>query len=158
MTNTAGQEYIGHARGAQGRTTTIGFLGARLTGELQSVRVVGRQDLTNTEKARDEFILLVLRGQRSLQESQFIKLLWFPPSGSRRRRKPITVDDTKLILIPLQSLNESQSRVATAMISDRPIVIAHGKISNLHFPEQSGLGIRDEAHQVPGKRRQSRLP
>ncbi|KAJ7692517.1 hypothetical protein B0H16DRAFT_922145 [Mycena metata] len=62
MTNASGQEFTGRAEGVQGRVTDIKFDHAALTGELTAVRVVGKEELTNSEKARDEFILLALRG------------------------------------------------------------------------------------------------
>ncbi|KAJ7888888.1 hypothetical protein B0H14DRAFT_2562042 [Mycena olivaceomarginata] len=76
MTNDSGQELIGHADGAKGRTNDIKFKGTALTGKLAAVRVVGKEELTNAEKARDEFILLALHGE--LQSEQREEALHVP--------------------------------------------------------------------------------
>jgi regulator of nonsense transcripts 1 len=72
MTNESGQELIGHADGAKGRTTDIKFKGTALTGKLAAVRAVRKEELTNTEKARDEFILLALRGELQVTDARFL--------------------------------------------------------------------------------------
>ncbi|KAF8064440.1 P-loop containing nucleoside triphosphate hydrolase protein [Lyophyllum atratum] len=109
MTNESGHEFTGEARGAKGRTTNIRFTGQALSGTLQKVRVVGRPELTNSEKAREELLLLLLQGKASLHRP-FIRKLWFP---SRKDRLP--AEDVELIDIP--GLNPSQERVASRMIS-----------------------------------------
>lgn len=118
MTDTSGREYTGRARGAHGKHTTIGFSGERLTGTLQSVKVVGRQELTNSERARDEFVLLLLRGERFLRDYPFIQRVWFPRDNTAR------VDPPLLTEIP--GLNDSQLQVVSAMIGPSPLVVVHG--------------------------------
>jgi regulator of nonsense transcripts 1 len=59
MTNADGEEFIGKARRAQGKATTIQLQRGKLSGTIQRVRIMGREELTGSERARDEFILLV---------------------------------------------------------------------------------------------------
>ncbi|KAF5376648.1 hypothetical protein D9615_007819 [Tricholomella constricta] len=120
MTNDSGHEFSGQAHGAKGRTTNIRFTGQALSGTLQKVRVVGRQELTNPEKARDELLLLVLQGKASLRV-YFIQRLWFPTG----RYRP-SFDDVGDLTFQGKGLNDSQARVASRMVSDVPLVIAHG--------------------------------
>lgn len=122
MTNANGEEFTGQARRSNGKTTGIKFTGPRLSGTLTGVRIVGRQELTNSEKARNELILLCLRRQKFLRDSPFIRQLWFP---SRRNR---TSAQTARVIPPLiPSLNLSQSEAVQAMVSGAPLVIVHGK-------------------------------
>lgn len=120
MMNEHGDEFIGSARGAKGKTTNIRFTGKTLSGALQSVRVIGRQELTNPEKARDQLILDILQGKTTLRNSLFIRKLWFPSSRDRLAS-----------LAPYQELsfpglNASQVKVASAMISPSALVVVHG--------------------------------
>ena len=79
MTDTFGRECTGRADGANGRVTDIKFdRGQSLLGGLAAVRVVGKEELTNAERARDEFLLLTLRGELQVTDAKFIRFLWFP--------------------------------------------------------------------------------
>ncbi|RDB17534.1 hypothetical protein Hypma_001245 [Hypsizygus marmoreus] len=106
MTNEAGQEFFGRPGGARGKNTSITFTGKQLSGPLQKVRVIGRPEPTNSEKARDELLLLVLQGQ------------------DRNVANEITPESAAQSKFP--SLNPSQAQVASAMISSISLVIAHG--------------------------------
>ncbi|KAJ7212891.1 P-loop containing nucleoside triphosphate hydrolase protein [Mycena haematopus] len=124
MTNAAGQEFTGRADGVKGRITDIKFDKGPLTGELAAVRVVGKEELTNSEKARDEFILLALRGEINVTDARFIRLLWFLEP---EQRKELAVPETfPAITTPALTLNASQMRTLAKMISTMPIVIVQG--------------------------------
>ena len=95
-------------------------------GGIERIRVVGREELTLAERAREEFLLLLLRQERSLARSQFIKLLWFAPlpSASATLRVKRTTPSADF-----PSLNPSQGEVADAIVADtEPLVIAHGGV------------------------------
>ena len=126
MTNESGQEFIGRADGAKGRMTDIKFNGTALTGKLATVRVVGKEELTNAEKARDEFILLALRDEIRVTDALFIRLLWFPESGQREKdlAAPSTLQTTAT---RVSGLNDSQRRTLARMISTMPVVIVQGE-------------------------------
>jgi regulator of nonsense transcripts 1 len=126
MTNKSGQEFIGRADGAKGRTTDIKFKGTALTGELAMVRVVGKEELTNAEKARDEFILLALRGELQVTDARFLRLLWF--SESEQREEALHVPSTlQTVTTRVPGLNASQTRTLEKMISTMPVVVVQGE-------------------------------
>ncbi|KAJ7648216.1 P-loop containing nucleoside triphosphate hydrolase protein [Mycena polygramma] len=125
MTNTSGQEFTGRADGVQGRVTDIKFQHTALTGELATVRVVGKEELTNSEKARDEFILLALRGELNVTDARFIRLLWFlEPEQRGEITAPAML---QAITTRVHGLNASQTRTVSKMMSNMPIVIVQGK-------------------------------
>ncbi|KAJ7305408.1 hypothetical protein DFH08DRAFT_976336 [Mycena albidolilacea] len=108
MTNDSGQELIGHTDGAKGRTNDIKFKGTALTGKLAAVRVVGKEELTNAEKARDEFILLALRGELQREEALHVPFML----------------QTSTTRVP--GLNASQTRTLEKTISTMPVVVVQG--------------------------------
>ncbi|KAF7980215.1 hypothetical protein HWV62_39321 [Athelia sp. TMB] len=126
LTNERGDEFVGRAKGALGKTTEIVLNNGRsISGAIESVRTIGREDLTTSERARDEYILLALRGERTTQESPFIEYLWFsPPKMEIQAPSLYTISMSPSIA---SSLNESQKGVIKAMLDDSvPLVIAHG--------------------------------
>lgn len=128
MTDADGREYTGQALSSTGKTTGIRFTGPSLSGTLASVRVVGRQDLTNSEKAREEMLLLYLQKQKSVRDSFFIRMLWFPS-----RRQQLNPQDGNAAPPPTVSipLNNSQLEAVRAMVSQTPLVIIHGKLDSI---------------------------
>lgn len=133
MTNSDGNEFIGRAQHAMGKTTTVQLHKGKLSGTVERVRIVGRDVLTVSERARDEFVLLVLRGERTL-DAPFLCFLWFPSLGNL----PKTASINGIVNYPsAANLNDSQRGVVAAMLSDlTPLVIAHGKID--------GTGIKSK--------------
>ena len=125
MTNQEGREFIGCAHHAHGKTTTIQLRQGKLHGTVERVRVVGKEEPTGSERARDEFILLVLRGERTLIDSLFIRLLWFPPVAHFSKAIGVLTPAH----LSTNALNESQRGVVGAMHADHlPLVITHGKL------------------------------
>lgn len=125
MTNGDGQEFIGRAQRAEGKATTIQLHQGQgnLTGTVSRIRIVGREELTGSERARDEFILLVLRGERILDDSLFIRFLWFPSLA----QLPKATGGLSSTHYTTATLNKSQSGVVTAMLTDQiPLVVVHG--------------------------------
>ncbi|KAG5634292.1 hypothetical protein H0H81_002519 [Sphagnurus paluster] len=120
MTKEAGEEFSGQAHGAKGRTTNIKFTGQLLSGTLHKVRVIGSPQLTNPEKARDELVLHILQGIANLK-APFITKLWFP---TKRIQDLLGTGASDALLF--HDLNDSQKRVAAMMVSNAPLVIAHG--------------------------------
>ena len=130
--DTNGKEFVGSARQMKGKRTTIAFHDQKHPGkELRHIKVVGRQDLTSPEKAQNEFILLVMQGIRSLRDSPFIRMVWFP------QWKPLDVDpilvaseDADLVVNKIQ-LNESQRAAVHAMVGASPLIVVHGGQSSV---------------------------
>ncbi|RPD58077.1 P-loop containing nucleoside triphosphate hydrolase protein [Lentinus tigrinus ALCF2SS1-7] len=127
-----GHTVTGHAVRAEGKETGIKIAGGNLRGGIERIRVIGREELTHSELARDEFILLLLRGHiASLTESPFIRLLWFPPTiKSVPQRSPVGWASATELRIPgtaYSMLNASQKEVVHAMWSGHEqLVVAHG--------------------------------
>lgn len=128
FTNERGVEFVGRAKHAHGKQTRITLQG-HISGTIESVRIVGREELTQSERARDEFVLLVLREERNPRESSFIEYLWFSPPAI------ISKDQGISAMVPLvdpyiRGLNDSQRGVVGSMLhEDIPLIIAHGKSS-----------------------------
>jgi len=77
MTDINGREYTGNAQVAKGRQTTIRINDNRRDiGTLSMVKVLGRQELTNAEKARDE-LLFLLTCKKDLHTSPFVRSVWW---------------------------------------------------------------------------------
>jgi hypothetical protein len=135
MTNADGQEFVGRANRAEGKATTIQLQRGTLSGTIKRVRIMGREEFTASERARDEFILLVLRGERTLDDSLFIRLLWFPPLPNLPKTSNESAISTRYIS---KGLNDSQHGVIGAMLDVQiPLVIAHGQFDLHHIGRHS---------------------
>jgi regulator of nonsense transcripts 1 len=127
MTDVHGREFMGRAIHAEGKETTIRAQSATTSGTFQRVRVVGREDLTNSERARNEFVLLVLRGERTLAESPFVRYIWFP-SEDELQRSPVESTSHNIS----EEMNDSQRKVIAAMVSEQTdLIITHGRLAVL---------------------------
>ncbi|KAI0712798.1 P-loop containing nucleoside triphosphate hydrolase protein [Cerioporus squamosus] len=130
LETACGHTVMGHAVRSEGKQTGIRVVGGNFRGEVERIRVVGREEYTNSELARDEFILLVLRGEiPSLTESPFIEMLWFPLKTAPQRpvRARAAIADTRVASATYMKLNPPQREVVDAMWSeDEPLVVAHG--------------------------------
>ena len=127
LKNGEGKKSVGDARKAKGKTTNI-HLKNQLPGSLQSVRVIGRPEPTNAEKAADELLLFLLQGKATLRESLFVRDLWFPESRRRRSKGKSLHQEPAHKLPVFQELNESQAKAARAMVSSSPeLVVVHGE-------------------------------
>ncbi|KAI0333205.1 hypothetical protein GY45DRAFT_320850 [Cubamyces sp. BRFM 1775] len=108
--------------GATGKHTTLTISGGRVRAkEITHIRVLGREEATCAELARDFFITQILQGEMVLDVSPFVRMLWFPNRQKNKKAKKPATDEQ------FASLNDSQRRVAAEMIADgEPLVIAHG--------------------------------
>ena len=134
MTDRNNRQFRGIATHSRGKTTTIAIRkGGAPGGNLRTVKVVGLPEPTNSERARDELIYLVLAGQKSLQKSLFIQRLWFPDTVGQST----TVNSQQLenIVSPMD-LNKSQHAAMCAMVGKSPIVIVHGTFDAIFCPSR----------------------
>ncbi|PCH35506.1 nucleoside triphosphate hydrolase protein [Wolfiporia cocos MD-104 SS10] len=126
MDTAHGETIYGRANAAEGKNTTVKLLTGNARRDVENVRIVGREELTNAERARDEFILRLLRGEMSLEGPDFTNMIWFPAFALAQ----INQQDAAPASMALAhlGLNPSQSQVANAMISinSHPLVVAHG--------------------------------
>ena len=91
--------------------------------------MIGREKATPAECCRDEHLLFLLHGAANVDQSSFVRHLWFPG-----KRKCVSKKDRNAAMIKtahepsFQKLNDSQRRVASAMVGDvEPLVIAYGE-------------------------------
>ena len=127
-----GGEVKARAVGIEGKRTALTVFKGTLRGEIENVRVVGREEGTNAECSRDEFLLLLLQGIASLDHAKFATKIWFTntkkyvPRNVARKKAEANVEATRAVKY-FDRLNESQRLVAGAMISEEePIVVAQG--------------------------------
>ncbi|KAI0363390.1 P-loop containing nucleoside triphosphate hydrolase protein [Pilatotrama ljubarskyi] len=126
MESVCGKTIVGHAVRSDGKQTGVKVTGGNFRVDVASIRVVGREELTHAELARDEFILLLLQGVLpSLVDSPYIKMLWFDTAQANRRvRRP---SESNMVCPRFPNMNQSQKEVVAAMLSgDEPLVIVHG--------------------------------
>lgn len=128
MADKHGREIVGRAGHVSGKTTTIKVSSEGLlhSGDLAKVRVVGKEEATNAEKAREALIYLTLtQPERKLEQSLFIRRLWFP--GNEKMYPKL--DLNRLVIQQhegFDKLNPSQKHVVSAMVSELQLVIVHG--------------------------------
>ncbi|TFK29531.1 hypothetical protein FA15DRAFT_582319 [Coprinopsis marcescibilis] len=126
ITMASGREYTTRAVGMQGKKTTLGAV--QLSGGIASIRVVGRQELTSSERALEHLLLTTLQGLKSFQQSPFIRLFWFP---TWKRFKP-PPESFRLnssaynTVMDVANLNVSQKKVIDTLVSSERAVIVHG--------------------------------
>ncbi|KAJ3740673.1 P-loop containing nucleoside triphosphate hydrolase protein [Lentinula detonsa] len=127
LVSQAGKIYQGQAVRANGKTTEIAFRQG-IANDVSTVRVVGLDEPTPAEKARDTLLLKVLRDEAKLLDADFVRFLWFQTLEDKTSLFPSSI--TSACLNPLKAyvkhLNTSQAIVAAAMTSEDPIVIVHG--------------------------------
>ncbi|TBU26538.1 P-loop containing nucleoside triphosphate hydrolase protein [Dichomitus squalens] len=126
-----GGQATARAVGLKGRQTQLQLLKGRLPAKVTKVRVFGREEATNAELARDEFVLGVLRGTEAMDTSSFVRMLWFPPRKTKRGKKVKAIGavdaQTQITTPSYKKLNASQRAVVKAMVSaDENLVIVHG--------------------------------
>lgn len=124
---------VGRAVHVEGRHTNLQLLDGQFRGDVQRVRVLGKEEASLAEVSRDMFLLHALREQITLQDRPFIERLWFP-SPTPPARPPVDVEAV-MRLKEFETLNASQCKVAASMISSsEPLVITQGVIRTAVFP------------------------
>ncbi|KAK0237312.1 P-loop containing nucleoside triphosphate hydrolase protein [Armillaria nabsnona] len=121
LTTSDGRQFKGSPKTSLGKQTEIKVSGG-FYGTVASVKVIGREGGTNTEKARDELLLHALQGDCHLKHSKFVRMLWFPNEKNEEDRASVAP------IAPLLAgrLNDSQKKVVSAMLSARSLVVVHG--------------------------------
>ncbi|KAE9410148.1 hypothetical protein BT96DRAFT_470130 [Gymnopus androsaceus JB14] len=128
--STNGKIFRGHAKGAKGKTTHIHFRqGISTSHAIQSVRVIGLNEPTASERARDSLLLRVLQDEAKLTDAEFVRFIWFrTKEDTQRLQQPsasLGINDS-LLEPHLKHLNASQVRVVAAMVDVNPVVVVHG--------------------------------
>ncbi|PPR01820.1 hypothetical protein CVT24_001684 [Panaeolus cyanescens] len=129
LTDSSGKEHWGKAAAAKGKTTTIQLQASPAGGlKFEKVRVYGRQEALNHEKARDALVIRLLTRDKTLRDAPFIRALWFPkwkPTFFVRGDGGVDEDQATVILRDVR-LNQSQRSATLSMVSADPVVIVHG--------------------------------
>ena len=118
-------------KGVYGRRTSASVEGTfTKANKVTHIRVIGREERTNTDQARYRFLRSFLNNTRNIPS--FAKIIWFPTNErgaqSRHNRR---AGSSLCNVSHLLKLNDSQREVATAMLSISPcdsLVIAHGTL------------------------------
>lgn len=130
MTLRTGERVIARAGGSKGRATNIKF-NTSLSGPVDTIRVIGREELTNAERAQYELLVRILQGDIRLPgTSPFIDVIWFTDEKKILNRGECSMSRYQLDGTPgLDHVNPSQYEVVVAMCStteDSGLVIVHG--------------------------------
>ncbi|KAJ3733117.1 P-loop containing nucleoside triphosphate hydrolase protein [Lentinula guzmanii] len=127
VVSQAGKIYQGQAVRANGKTTEITFRQG-IANDVSTVRVVGLDEPTPAEKARDTLLLKVMRDEAKLLDADFVRFLWFQTLEDETSLFPSSITPACLNSLKayVKHLNTSQAIVAAAMTSEDPIVIVHG--------------------------------
>ena len=125
MIDEGNKLHLGTARRANGKLTQVATRSNLSTVPLKAIFVVGKEELSHAERARETFLLHLLQGKYDLHDSShhLISKLFFP-SPSELERSPVRITgDAKI-----GKLNQSQVDVVEAMVhSEESFVIAHGE-------------------------------
>lgn len=118
----------------KGKTTTIApFSSQGRFSDVKSVRVLGQDEPSHSERAQEELLLKSTRGEVNIETSLFVRLLWFPTADDIALQG--VSDDTIPPGVTISShLNESQKHVARGMISKRPVIITQGEDKSTSVP------------------------
>jgi hypothetical protein len=110
----------------------------RFSADVSRIRVIGREEPTNSEQAQYNFLVLSLTSPRKVP--LFVNIIWFPKNtqaGGCDEKVDLSCGHAFRVLQPL---NDSQREVVVAMISIAPcdsLVIAHGILLSLfQFPRR----------------------
>ncbi|KAH8115119.1 hypothetical protein DFH11DRAFT_147026 [Phellopilus nigrolimitatus] len=142
MFDEAGIEYRGRATSANGKQTRVVPLENTDLRTFKGIRVLGKEELNQAERARDGFLLEVLQGKRALDDPAYglIPHLFFPGPNPTPTEKVTGARG-------LGRLNQSQADVVEAMVgSEAPFVIVHGppgtgKTSTISVAAQEWIDI-----------------
>lgn len=95
---------------------------------IQGIRVIGLDEPTVSDKARDSLLLRVLQDETKLTQADFVRFIWFrTEEDTQRLQQPSTVVIDHPSLKPhLKHLNASQSAVVASMIDVNPLTVVHG--------------------------------
>lgn len=129
MTLKTGERVVGRTDGSRGRATNLKF-NKTFSEPVETIRVIGREELTNAERAQYRLLVRILQGDVRLPGiSPFIDVLWFTDEQKTVVRADCSMNRRQLGLAGLDSLNASQYEVVAAMCSsaeDDALVIVHG--------------------------------
>ncbi|KLO11671.1 hypothetical protein SCHPADRAFT_830720 [Schizopora paradoxa] len=120
-------EFVGRANGTSGKRTSVKPFGSYGGGKITKIKVIGKEERTLSERARDSYFLMILQGLRDLNDPNFplIKHLWFPDHSTQALVQKETF--SRRGASTNERLNDSQAAVVDAMVnSESPFIVVHG--------------------------------
>ena len=117
------------ATASSGKRTELYMYKGNLKGSVESVKVVGREELTNAELGRDEHLLLMLQGEVEMDKSLFVRIVWFPKGvkSTSKKSKRAAAEAPPESAPSFDALNESQRTAAIAMVGNtEPFFLTRG--------------------------------
>jgi len=123
-------------KGAKGRRSSARTV-QPLKGDVARIRVIGREERTNSEQVQYRFLLSALTGASASSTPLFVNRIWFPQAENAQgteydKNTYLPCDHESQVL---KKLNHSQRDIVGAMLSPAPqdsLVIAHGIV--IPFP------------------------
>ena len=118
-------------KGAKGRLSSARTK-QPLKGEVAHIRVIGREERTNSEQVQYRFLISALAGASASNTPLFVNRIWFPRADNTQgteyydKNNYLSRDHESQTL---EKLNYSQREIVGAMLSPAPqdsLVIAHG--------------------------------
>lgn len=130
-----------HAVSSRGKSTGLQVFQGKFQGKVKNVSIVGREEATHAECARDGFLLRVLQGAAQLDASPYVCMLWYPEGKSHKAGKKSKGAKVPAGVPLIMSLNPSQKRVVAAMLAnDEPLVVANAAQSPLPSKLRTSTG------------------
>lgn len=117
-------------KGTEGRRSSA-RTARPLKGKVARIRVIGREERTNSEIAQYHLLLLSLT-VASASTPLFVDLIWFPKNAKGSKRDKTIYLSCEHAPQILESLNKSQRDIVGAMLSPAPrdsLIIAHGIVT-----------------------------
>ena len=127
--------------GAKGRRSSAWTV-QPLKGDVAGIRVIGREERTNSEQVQYRFLLSALTGTSTSSTPLFVNRIWFPHAENTQgsgydKNIYLSRDHESQIL---EKLNHSQREIVCAMLSPAPqdsLVIAHGIVMSFSTVDKS---------------------
>jgi regulator of nonsense transcripts 1 len=120
-------------KGAKGRRSSARTV-QPLEGDVARIRVIGREERTNSEQVQYRFLLSALTGASASSTPLFVNRIWFPWAENTQDTEYdniyLSCDHESQIL---EKLNHSQREIVGTMLSPAQqdsLIIAHGKLSS----------------------------
>ena len=129
-------------------------------GKVASIRVIGREGPTNSEKAQYHFVLLSLTAASASTTPLFVNRIWFPKNTQRSKRDKTIYLSSEHASQILERLNDSQRQIVGAMVYPAPqdsLVIAHGIVIPLQ-PLVTHTDVDVITQGLPERGRRPQLP
>jgi hypothetical protein len=149
----------GTIKGTEGRRS-FARTEISLKGKVARIRVIGREERTNSENAQYYFLLLSLTAASTSSTPLFVNRIWFPKNSRGGKHGKTIYSSSERASQFLETLNDSQREIVGAMLSSAPqdsLVIAHGIDIPLQ-PLVTHIDVDAITQDLPERGRRLQLP